>query len=113
MMKSDRSKPLGADGLDSLITIEVRNWIFREIQAGLQIMELLLAKPLVELAGLILKQSRIISAALKSRRALSWRVKALFRRGKMFVEYLILFVQYIWGVNFLSIHLFITNSASF
>ncbi|QSS60369.1 hypothetical protein I7I51_05167 [Histoplasma capsulatum] len=48
MMKSvdeiDRSKPLGAYGLDSLITIEVRNWIFREIQAGLQIMEILVAK---------------------------------------------------------------------
>lgn len=75
MMKSvdeiDRSKPLGAYGLDSLITIEVRNWIFREIQAGLQIMEILVAKSVVELAGLILKQSKIISAALKSRWALS------------------------------------------
>ncbi|KAG5295183.1 polyketide synthase [Histoplasma ohiense] len=54
MMKSvdeiDRSKPLGAYGLDSLITIEVRNWIFREIQAGLQIMEILVAKSVVELS---------------------------------------------------------------
>lgn len=71
MMRSideiDSSKPLGTYGLDSLITIEVRNWISRELQASLQIMEILVTKSVVELAGLILKKSKIISEEVKSK----------------------------------------------
>ncbi|KKZ65546.1 hypothetical protein EMCG_08619 [[Emmonsia] crescens] len=71
MMRSideiDSSKPLGTYGLDSLITIEVRNWISRELQASLQIMEILVTKSVAELAGLILKKSKIISEKVKSK----------------------------------------------
>ncbi|EEH17875.1 hypothetical protein PABG_00438 [Paracoccidioides brasiliensis Pb03] len=75
MMRSvdeiDPLKPLGTYGLDSLITIEVRNWISRELQASLQIMEILVTKSVVELAGLILKKSKIVSVEAKSRWGLS------------------------------------------
>ncbi|PGH05127.1 hypothetical protein AJ79_06875 [Helicocarpus griseus UAMH5409] len=71
MMRSvdeiDPSKSLGTYGLDSLITIEVRNWISREFHAGLQIMEILVTRSVVELAGLILRKSKVISAEVKSK----------------------------------------------
>ncbi|KAK2781485.1 Type I Iterative PKS [Onygenales sp. PD_12] len=61
----DSSKPIANYGLDSLITIEVRNWISRELQANLQILEILASKSLVQLAGVVLARSKIISPQAK------------------------------------------------
>lgn len=45
--------------LDSLAAIEVRNWIAREADANVQVLELLTSTSLTELAGLILKKSKL------------------------------------------------------
>ncbi|KAK2612291.1 hypothetical protein QQS21_001717 [Conoideocrella luteorostrata] len=48
-----------AFGLDSLNAIELRNWIGKELQAHLQVLELLTSGGLGDLAGLVLNKSRI------------------------------------------------------
>ena len=46
-------------GLDSLAAIEIRNWITRELEASLAVLELLTSESFMALAGLILEKSRI------------------------------------------------------
>ncbi|KAM5349407.1 hypothetical protein ACJ41O_005912 [Fusarium nematophilum] len=48
-----------AFGLDSLNAIELRNWIGKEMQAHLQILELLTSGNLGDLAALVLRKSRL------------------------------------------------------
>lgn len=48
-----------AFGLDSLNAIELRNWIGKELQSHLQVLELLTSGSLKDLAGLVLRKSRI------------------------------------------------------
>ncbi|KAL7928957.1 putative polyketide synthase [Trichoderma chlorosporum] len=48
-----------AFGLDSLNAIELRNWIGKELQAHLQVLELLTSGRVADLAALVLKKSRI------------------------------------------------------
>lgn len=47
--------------LDSLAAIEVRNWVAREADANVQVLELLTSPSLMELAKLILKKSKLVS----------------------------------------------------
>jgi uncharacterized protein HemY len=54
-----------AFGLDSLNAIELRNWISRELQAHLQVLELLSCGGLSDLAVIVLKKSRIECAWLQ------------------------------------------------
>lgn len=51
-----------AFGLDSLNAIELRNWIGKELQAHLQVLELLTSGRVADLAGLVLRKSRIEGA---------------------------------------------------
>ncbi|KAM0715744.1 hypothetical protein Q7P37_008258 [Cladosporium fusiforme] len=53
----DVMRSMSSYGLDSLSAIEVRNWITRELGAKLQILELLTAGSVQELAGLIVKRA--------------------------------------------------------
>ena len=55
----DRSCPIVVYGLDSLVAIEIRNWITRELEASLQVLELLTSSSIVALAGTILRKSRL------------------------------------------------------
>jgi len=48
-----------AFGLDSLNAIELRNWIGKELQAHLQVLELLTSGVLADLAALVLRKSRM------------------------------------------------------
>jgi hypothetical protein len=48
-----------AFGLDSLNAIELRNWIGKELQAHLQVLELLTSGNLGDLAGLVLRKTRM------------------------------------------------------
>jgi hypothetical protein len=48
-----------AFGLDSLNAIELRNWIGKELQSHLQVLELLTSGTLGDLAGLVLKKTRL------------------------------------------------------
>ena len=55
------SAAVAAYSLDSLAAIEVRNWIAREAEANVQVLELLTSPSLMELAKLILKRSKLAS----------------------------------------------------
>ena len=48
-----------AFGLDSLNAIELRNWIGKELQSHLQVLELLTSGTLADLAALVLKKTRL------------------------------------------------------
>ncbi|KAL6874558.1 polyketide synthase [Trichoderma longibrachiatum] len=54
-----------AFGLDSLNAIELRNWIGKELQAHLQVLELLTSGRVADLAALVLRKSRIEGAWTK------------------------------------------------
>ncbi|KAG9512424.1 putative polyketide synthase, partial [Aureobasidium melanogenum] len=55
------SAAVASYSLDSLAAIEVRNWIAREADANVQVLELLTSPSLMELARLILKKSKLVS----------------------------------------------------
>lgn len=57
----DPSKPIVVYGLDSLVAIEIRNWITRELDANLQVLVLLTSSSIVNLAETILKASKLVS----------------------------------------------------
>lgn len=53
----DVMRSMSSYGLDSLSAIEIRNWITRELGAKLQILELLTAESVQDLASLIVKRA--------------------------------------------------------
>lgn len=55
----DCSTKISSLGLDSLVAIEVRNWIAREAEANVQVLELLSSDSLIKLAGLIVAKSKL------------------------------------------------------
>ncbi|KAI5251279.1 polyketide synthase [Aureobasidium subglaciale] len=55
------SAAVASYSLDSLAAIEVRNWIAREADANVQVLELLTSPSLMELAKLILKKSKLVA----------------------------------------------------
>jgi len=55
----DASKAIVSYGLDSLVAIEIRNWITRELEASLQVLELLTSGSMRGLAETILKKTRV------------------------------------------------------
>ncbi|PQE30561.1 hypothetical protein CJF32_00010098 [Rutstroemia sp. NJR-2017a WRK4] len=55
----DARKPIVVYGMDSLVAIEIRNFITREFQANLQVLEFLAGDSMVGLAEIILKRSKI------------------------------------------------------
>ncbi|KAN0092149.1 BcPKS8, polyketide synthase [Hyaloscypha variabilis] len=57
----DAAKPIVVYGLDSLVAIEIRNWITRELEASLQVLELLTSSSITALAETILKKSKLVS----------------------------------------------------
>lgn len=57
----DASKPVSVYGLDSLVAIEIRNWITREFDASLQVLELLASSSILSLAETILAKSKLVS----------------------------------------------------
>ena len=62
----DPLKPISAFGLDSLVAIEIRYWINSELQANLQLLEILTADSTYSLAVVIVCQSGIIADGLKT-----------------------------------------------
>ena len=53
---------ISAAGLDSLNAIELRNWIGKELQAHLQVLELLTSGGLPDLTALVLRKTRLSGA---------------------------------------------------
>lgn len=59
MVAQQGTTTITAFGLDSLNAIELRNWIGKELQCHLQVLELLTSGNLKDLAGLVLRKTRI------------------------------------------------------
>jgi acyl carrier protein len=57
----DPSMTVSSLGLDSLVAIEIRNWIAREADANVQILELLSSKSIKHLSEIILGKSKLAS----------------------------------------------------
>lgn len=53
-------------GVDSLVAIEFRSWIARELGATLQILEILAADSLMKLVNIIVKRSKLIPQEMKN-----------------------------------------------
>ncbi|KAJ5902202.1 hypothetical protein N7495_002730 [Penicillium taxi] len=62
----DPSAPISVYGLDSLVAIEIRNWITRELEANLQILEILTSDSIPALSETILRKSGILTPEIKT-----------------------------------------------
>ncbi|TAQ90647.1 hypothetical protein B7494_g1069 [Chlorociboria aeruginascens] len=60
----DSSKPINAYGVDSLVAVEMKNWIFREIKADISIFDILSNVPIMLLGAKIAGKSTLIPAGV-------------------------------------------------
>lgn len=60
------SAPVSSHGLDSLVAIDMRNWITRELDASLQILEILASDSIYALSQVVLDRSGIIAADVRA-----------------------------------------------
>ena len=58
------TKPVVAYGLDSLVAIEIRNWLDRELEAKVPLMELLSASSLTALAESVVGRSGVVDPSV-------------------------------------------------
>ncbi|KAF2273799.1 reducing polyketide synthase [Westerdykella ornata] len=56
----DPSRPLYRYGVDSLVALEVRNWITREMKANMALLEILAAVPIESFASKIAEKSKLV-----------------------------------------------------
>ncbi|KAF2258097.1 reducing polyketide synthase [Lojkania enalia] len=56
----DPSQPMYHYGVDSLVALEVRNWITREMKANMPLLDILAAVPMQSFAERILKKSKLV-----------------------------------------------------
>lgn len=56
----DASRPMYSYGVDSLVALEVRNWITRELKANLALLDILAAVPIETFAGQIAQKSKLV-----------------------------------------------------
>ena len=61
----DPASPISVYGLDSLVAIEIRNWITRELEANLQILEILTSDSVPALAQQFLKSQVFLRLILR------------------------------------------------
>jgi hypothetical protein len=57
----DPSRPMYRYGVDSLVALEVRNWITRELQANMALLEILAAVPMGVFAEKIAEKSKLVA----------------------------------------------------
>jgi NAD(P)-dependent dehydrogenase (short-subunit alcohol dehydrogenase family) len=57
----DPSRPLYRYGVDSLVALEVRNWITRDMKANMALLEILAAIPIESFAGKIAEKSKLVT----------------------------------------------------
>ena len=58
------TKPMSEYGMDSLVAVEMRNWLFKEMDATIPILELLANQSLLSLAAKIAKGCKLIDPAV-------------------------------------------------
>lgn len=63
----DPSQSMAAYGVDSLVAVELRNWLFREAKADVAVFEVLGKSSLMNLANDIALKSKLLPAALRSK----------------------------------------------
>lgn len=63
------AKPMSEYGIDSLVAVEMRNWLFREIDANIPILELLAKTSLLQLSEKIVRRSRLVDPAILGKSA--------------------------------------------
>lgn len=61
----DVSKPIHNYGVDSLVAIELRNWMGRELQSNVSVFEILASIPLANLAASIALKSGLVVVSSK------------------------------------------------
>ena len=61
--KVDSSRPLHRYGVDSLVALEVRNWITRELRANIALLEILASVPMATLAVKIAQKSKLCAGS--------------------------------------------------
>ncbi|KAK8134345.1 Reducing polyketide synthase hmp8 [Apiospora sp. TS-2023a] len=57
----DPARPMYRYGVDSLVALEVRNWIAREMKANMALLEILAAVPMDVFAGKIAEKSKLVA----------------------------------------------------
>ena len=60
----DTSRPLHSYGVDSLVAVEMRNWIFRELKAEVTVFDILSAVPMTTFVGQMTAKSKLMPEAL-------------------------------------------------
>lgn len=58
------SNPMSAYGMDSLVAVEMRNWLFREMDSTVPILELLANNSLSQLSSKIVKRSKLVNPTI-------------------------------------------------
>lgn len=61
----DPGRPTSAYGIDSLVAVDIRNWIFREAKADVPVFEILQAATLTALAQKVAENSTLLNQKLK------------------------------------------------
>jgi zearalenone synthase (highly reducing iterative type I polyketide synthase) len=56
----DANRPMYVYGVDSLVAMEVRNWISREMKANMALPEILAAMPMTKFAAKIAERSKLV-----------------------------------------------------
>ena len=59
------SRPISRYGVDSLLAVEIRSWLFTEVQADISVFDLLSNVPISELVRRILGKSKCVSIACR------------------------------------------------
>lgn len=59
----DPGRPMYRYGVDSLVALEVRNWITRELKANVALLEILAAVPMAVFAAKIAEKSKLVAGA--------------------------------------------------
>jgi zearalenone synthase (highly reducing iterative type I polyketide synthase) len=59
----DPQRPLYSYGVDSLVALEVRNWVTRETKANMALLDILAAVPMKEFAAQIAQKSKLVVPA--------------------------------------------------
>ncbi|KAE8150832.1 putative polyketide synthase [Aspergillus avenaceus] len=62
----DPNRPANTYGVDSLVAVEVRAWVFKEVKSDVSVFDILSNMPLASLAGTIAAKSTLLSPAMKS-----------------------------------------------
>jgi NADPH:quinone reductase-like Zn-dependent oxidoreductase/acyl carrier protein len=65
----ETDKPLHSYGVDSLVAVELRNWVFREISAEMSLFDVMSSVPIATLAEKVASKSQLVSAAAATQRS--------------------------------------------